>query len=230
MPIVLHQFGAHAAGGNNGFAIAKELAKQCAERFSINILPGDGGGIGTGSCWAAVAVMPNAAVGFPAATAISLTESMGNTLGAPLPYSVVFGNSQMATIAAFVPVPGAPTFVNNNGVVVPAFSGHAERNALLIAGHQNINLALYPIPGTTHSGVMFVQLEPCQACLAWLNGGGGGNAPNPYAARIGGLGGGPALTLHVWYRWDYPHGVQDMIVWNLRSRLSKILHIAGWSA
>jgi hypothetical protein len=217
MPIALYQFTVHGAGNPDYFA-ALELARQCVDQYHLNILPGAGGGIATGSCWAAVAVTPNLAAGFPAPGAVNVAGPPGT--GVPgawggLPYAIVFGSSQMAGVAAAVPLPGAPAALGN----------HAERNALIIAG--NNGLVLYPIAAAPNSGVMFVQLAPCVHCGPWLAGGGGGVA-NPYAAAIAGAAPG-AFTLNVWYRWPHPAGVGAMMAWNAMTRAAKLADInANW--
>jgi hypothetical protein len=218
MPIVLHQFGAMGAAGQPGYFAALELARQCVDQYHLNILLGAGGGIAAGSCWAAVAVVPNGGAGFPAPMAVNAGGPVGTAIGGAwgaLPYSMVFGNSQMAGVGAMVAIPGAPGALGN----------HAERNALIIAGANG--LALYQLMAAANHGVMFVQLAPCgpgfSNCAAWLAGAGGGVA-NPYAVALGG-----AFTMHVWYRWPHPAGVGAMMAWNGAGRGAKLADInANW--
>ena len=221
MPIVLHQFPAAGGVANPGYLEACELARQCADQYSLAVMPGPGGGIATGSCWAAVAVQPNGAAGFPAAHAVNAGAAPG-VGGAALTYGVVFGHSQMAAIGAAVPVPGAP----------PAFAPHAERNALLAVAANGLALHMLPLPGA--HAVMFVQLSPCGAgpgginCLGWLNGAAAGGIANPFAAAIGTPAPG-GLTLHVWYRWNHPAQVGAMVAWNGLTRANKLADInANW--
>jgi hypothetical protein len=150
-------------------------------------------------------VQPSVAAGFPAPAAVNAAGPVGTAIAGAwggLPYSVAFGCSQMAGVAAHVPLPGAAVV-----------SSHAERNALIIAGQNG--LVLYPVAGGGQ-GVMYVQLAPCPHCFNWLGGGGGGVA-NPYAGAIGG-----GFTLNVWYRWNYPGGVGAMMAWNAASRAAKL--------
>jgi hypothetical protein len=209
MPIALHQFTALGAAAQPGYLAAKELAAQCVDQFTLNVLMGPGGGIANQSCWAAVAVTPGA--GFPAPVAVNPAGFPGTNAAAwgALPYSMVFGNSRMAMVNALVTVPGF------------GGGGHAERTALIAAG--GAGLALYPLAGLVNAAVLFVQLSPCIACGNWLVGGGGGVA-NPYAVALGG-----AWTLHVWYRWPHPAGVGAMIAWNATGRAAKLADIgANW--
>lgn len=101
--------------------------------------------------------------------------------GAALPFSISYGNSQLAA----------------GGLALGPLGGHAERAAITAAGNPGL---LPSSPG--NNGVLFVEFAPCAGCLAWLNGGGGGVA-NPYNGLING--GGP-ITLNVWWRWPYPDG------------------------
>lgn len=156
MPIVYHQFGVPGAAAQPGHAIARELARQCAVQLQHQLLAGPGGGIATGSCWAAVAAAPNPVAGFP-----GLAPVGG---GAPLVFTAAFGQSQMANIANNVIVPGAPP---------GGFGTHAERNALLVAAGNGL------APG--NPGVAFVQLQPCGGCQAWL----ANPAQNPFPAYAG---------------------------------------------
>jgi hypothetical protein len=214
VPVVLHQFGV-APAGNPGRAEALEMARHCVEQYQLNVMPGAGGGIAGGSCWAGLAVTPNAGAAHPADGAVNVAGAVG-AVGAPLPYAIVFGNSKLAHVAAHVPVPG----------LVPAPGGHAERTALTTAG--GAGLALYPLPGVANNGVIFVQLMPCAAgpnCQNWLQGIIGGGPVNPYAAL---LGAGGAFTLNVWYRWAHPGGTPAMTAWNLGTRAAKLADIATW--
>jgi hypothetical protein len=214
VPIALHQYGV-AAPANPGYADAKELARQCVEQYEFNVLPGPGGGIAGGSCWAAVAVTANAGAGYPAAAAVNAAGGLG-AVGAPLPYAIAFGNSQLAHVAVHVPVPG----------LAAAPGGHAERNALTTAGAAG--LALYALPAVANNGVMFVQLMPCAAgpnCQNWLQGIVGGGPANPYAAL---LGAGGVFTLNVWYRWAHPGGTAAMTAWNGGGRAAKLANIGAW--
>ena len=180
MPIVINQF----IPANNllqGYAIAKELARQQVAQFGA--VRGAGVGVGPGSCCAAVAVTPNAGVGFAAASAVAgfgAGAVPAAIPGAVLPYAVVFGNSQMAA----------------GGLVEGPVGGHGERAAL--TNVVNEGLTLYMV--AANQAVLFVELNPCADCAIWLNGGGGGVA-NPYNGVINGAG---AVTLNVWYRWAYP--------------------------
>lgn len=207
MPIALHQFTVQGAG-QPGYYPAAEMARQCVDQHALQAIGGPGGGIGNGSCWAAVATVPTLA--FPAPLAVNPAAPPGTGTGmAALPYAMAFGNSQMATIAANVALPG---------LVMP--SSHAERNALIGAGANG--LALYQPGGAANTAVVFVQLAPCGGCAAWLAGGGGGVA-NPFAAAIGGV-----LTLHVWYRWSYDNaGIAAWGAWQALSRANKLADING---
>ncbi len=184
MPIVANQL-VPANAGLPGYAVAKELARQQVAQFGA--VRGAGAGIGPGSCCAAVAVVPNAGAGFPAAQALGGFGAipLGGAapppiFGAVLPFAVVYGNSQMA----------------GGGLVLGPVGGHAERAALTATG--NAGLALHMV--AANQAVLFVEMQPCGPCANWLNGGGGGVA-NPFNGVINGMG---AVTLNVWYRWSYP--------------------------
>jgi hypothetical protein len=201
MPVVLRQF-ATGLAATVDYWVALHLAKLCAEQYEFNVALGPGGGIAGMSCWAAVAVQPNAGAGYPVEQMVNAAGGLGATMG-PLGFSAVFGNSRMASINAAVPVPGAPP---------GGFSSHAERNALITANANG--LALHN--PAVNTAVLYVQLAPCPPCAVWLGGGGGG-IPNPFAAAIGG-----ALTLYVWYRWPYTApGTGAMRLWNLSPRAVK---------
>lgn len=158
MPVIIRHLDTATNGAQPRFADAIELARQCVDQYQLNISLGPGGGIANGSCWAAVAVNPSP--DFPNLTPINPVGAIPNggdvaTVGG-LGYGIAFGNSQIATIAANVPVPGF-----NGG-------GHAERVAINTAGLPNLHA-----PG--NQAVMFVQLHPCNGpgthqCQAWLNG------------------------------------------------------------
>ncbi len=234
MPIMLHDFSVPGGVAQPGYAEAKALAKLCVRQYHYNILPGPGGGLAAGSCWAAVALQPNQGAGYPAELAFNNPPGAAGLIGAPaLPFGATFGNSRMAAIAQHVPVPGMPP---------GGFAGHAERNALRnvphavqlyalpapaapvqVAGHQVFGNAA--VAGARHA-VLFVQLQPCPNCQTWLLGtGGAGGRVNPFAAAIDmGL-----LVLHVWYRWQYPAQVQAMVNWNGTQTLAaKLAQIAAW--
>lgn len=135
------------------YADAKELARQCADQYHLNILPGAGGGIAGGSCWAAVAVNPDG--NFPNLDPINPVGAApaggGIHVGVGgLGFGIVFGNSQMAMVNGQVNLPGF-----NGG-------GHAERVAINAAGVGNLHA-----PG--NQAVLYVQLAPCAACQNWLN-------------------------------------------------------------
>jgi hypothetical protein len=205
MPIVTHNFPAAGGVANPGYLEALELARQCVDQADINAGWGDSG-ISHGSCWAAVATTPTAA--FTAPNAVNVAVPGGNGMAA-LPYGVVFGSSKMAVVGAgAAAVPGMPA---------AGFSGHAERNALVIAGGNG--LALHAPNGYS---VLFVQLHPCGHCVNWLNGAGAGfGLPNPYAALIAG-----GHVMHVWYRWAHtPAGCGLKDTWNLQPRGFKLWDI-----
>jgi hypothetical protein len=208
MPVVLHHFTGVAAVAGPGRLIALELARQCVDQYHLNIAPGPGGGIAAGTCWAAVATTPVAH--FPASYGVNPANPPGSAAGAwgAMPYGVCFGASQMANVAAGVgvPLPGLPN---------P--SGHAERNALIVAG--NAGGGLHLVAGAANTAVLFVQLSPCGPCGVWLGGGGGGVA-NPYPAAAGGV-----LTLHVWHRWMHLGQVANMTAWNGGTRAAKLADI-----
>jgi hypothetical protein len=152
MPIVIRQL-VPAQVGAPRYAAAKELARQCADQYHLNVLPGPGGGIAGGSCWAAVAVTPGG--GFPNLNPINPAGPVpagGNVQPGPggLGYGISFGNSQMAMVNGQVNLPGF-----NGG-------GHAERAAINAAGLGNLHA-----PG--NQAILFVQLAPCPNCQAWLN-------------------------------------------------------------
>ncbi|HEX8558378.1 MAG TPA: hypothetical protein VF668_09760 [Pyrinomonadaceae bacterium] len=224
MPIVYNQL-VPANNAQPGYAEAKELARQTLAFYGQ--VAGLGVGIGGGSCRAAVALAP-APVAFPAALAITgfALPAPGAlpqpTLGGALPYSICFGNSQLAM----------------GGLAPGPIGGHAERAALTAAAGQ----ALYTIPGGANA-VMFVELTPCGPCQAWLNGGGGGVA-NPFNGVINGFGG---TTLNVWWRWVYPGpglpvgmggaalvgGVNEMELWHtmqwvMPGQLADVNNAGSW--
>jgi hypothetical protein len=196
MPVVYHQL--HPA--NNalpGYAVAKELARQTVEQFGqVRNL---GAGVANASCCAAFATAPGAGLGLLPATALlgypvafPGPPRPGGinppTLGGPLPYAISYGNSQMA----------------GGGLVLGPVPGHAERTALAAVvaappGMPPPPPALHNIGG--NNAVLFVELTPCGACQAWLNGAGGGAVVNPFNGIVNG---GGAVTLHVWWRWEYP--------------------------
>lgn len=187
MPIVYHQL-APANNGQATYGVAQELARQTVVQFGL--VRGIGAGIGNGSCSAAVAIVPGA--GFAAVRAVvgfqpgvipgpprpGEPTAVAYGGGGPLAYSIAFGNSRMAA----------------GGLVNAMVGGHAERAALTAAP----GAALHVVGGA--HAVIFVELTPCAACQAWLNGAGGGVA-NPFNGVINGGGG---TTLHVWWRWEYP--------------------------
>lgn len=181
MPIVYHRLIAGNAGVP-GYAIAKELARQTVATYGPTRWVGVG--IAGGSCCAALAV--NAGF-WGAGTQVAGFGGFGQDIligGAPLPYGVVCGNSQLA---------GGGLAIGPGGALI---GGHAERAALTIAS----GTALYDIGG--NHAVLFVELDTCLGCHNWLNGGGGGVA-NPYNNIINGMG---VWTLNVWWRWPYPGG------------------------
>lgn len=198
MPVVIHQ-AINANAGQPRYADAIELARQCADQYQLNVLPGVGGGIAGGSCWAAVAVTPNA--NFPNLTPINPAGAVpaggGVAVAGGLGYGISFGNSQMAMI--------------NGQIALPGFGGggHAERVAI-----NNIGVGNLHAPG--NNAVMFVQLHPCngvgtQQCVNWLNG-----------LALG------AVTLNVYYRFPYPGGIGNMILWNQQTRANQQNDIALW--
>jgi hypothetical protein len=176
MPVVINQ-ATNANAVQPRYADAIELARQCADQYHLNILPGAGGGIAGGSCWAAVAVEPNA--NFPNLDPINPAGAIPNGGGVHigiggLGYGISFGNSQMAMI--------------NGQVGLPGFGGggHAERVAI-----NNIN-PIANLHTPLDQAVMFVQLHPCngpgtQQCQAWLNN-----------LALG------TTTLYVYYRFPHP--------------------------
>lgn len=185
MPLIFRQL-IPANAGQPGYQEAKELARQQVAQFGA--VRGAGAGIGPGSCCAAVAVVPNAGAGYPARAAITGFGPIPHggvvppaITGGALPYSVVYGNSQMA----------------GGGLVVGPVGGHAERAALTATG--NAGLALY-MPAANQA-VLYVELQPCPGCQGWLNGVIGTGVANPFNGVINGMG---AVTLNVWYRWTYP--------------------------
>ncbi|EPJ77580.1 MULTISPECIES: hypothetical protein [Pseudomonas] len=205
MPVVLHQFTV-AMGGvmNPGYLEALELARQCATHAHTQALPG--AGIAHGSCWAALATVSNPGAGFPLGNAVAG--------GAALPYGVVFGNSRFSIVGAFAVVPGAPAV---------GFSGHAERNALVVAGGNGL-VPYGLVAPNAGDWVMYVQLHPCQYCLPWLQGAGGGGLLNPFAGLIAG-----AQNLHVWYRWAHnPVGCAAKDTWNGLPLATKLAQINTW--
>ena len=185
MPIVFNQL-IPANANQPGYAIAKELARQQVAQFGA--VRGAGAGIGPGSCCAAAAVAPNANAGFAAVKAVmgfGQVPPGGNVpaaiTGAQLPYSVMYGNSQMAA----------------GGLVPGPVAGHAERATL--TNIANAGLALYMV---ANEAVLYVELQPCPGCVNWLNGVPGNGIANPFNGTINGAG---AVTLNVWYRWSYPN-------------------------
>lgn len=183
MPIVYHQLDP-ANAGQPGYAVAMELARQTVAQFGA--VRWVGVGIAGGSCCAALALQPAPGVGFPAGhdlAGFGPAPIAGGfpapIYGAPLPFAIAYGNSQLAA----------------GGLDVGPLGGHAERAALTAAAGS----ALYTLPGS-NDAVLFVELTCCGGCQGWLNGGGGG-VPNPYNGLINGVG---ATTLHVWWRWEYP--------------------------
>jgi hypothetical protein len=180
MPLVYHQL-IPANVGQPGYLVAKELAKQTVATYAPT--RGVGVGIGGGSCCAALAVT-NAFWGAGMQVAGFGGPWLNQPIwGGPLLYGVVCGNSQLA---------GGGLAMGPNGPI----GGHAERAALTIAN----GATLYDIGG--NNSVLFVELDTCNGCHTWLNGGGGGVA-NPFNGIINGFG---ATTLHVWWRWTYPGG------------------------
>ena len=189
MPIIQNQL-IPANAGLPGYAVAKELARQQVAQFGA--VRGAGAGVGPGSCCAAVAVTPNPGAGFAAAAAVAGFGAVppGGVVppvvaGAALPYSVVYGNSQMA----------------GGGLVVGPVAGHAERAALTNTQVAGLGLGcLYMV--APNQAVLFVEMAPCPGCTGWLNGVAGAGVANPFNGIINGAGGG--VTLNVWFRWLYP--------------------------
>ncbi len=197
MPVVLHKFDPAQQQQNQaspGYLIAKVLALHCADQYDLNQTFGVGSGIAAWSCWAAVAITPNA-------VHQALHHLQVNIPGAPanfnpLAFSSAFGNSQMGTV--------------NRTVNVPGFDGgaHAERAAIRAAAAANS--APYQIPGNPHHYVLFVQLEPCQHCHGWLTGPTRARVANPWLNRMGlmvnghftcGIGGSMERTVSRLHRW-----------------------------
>ncbi|MBU2537704.1 MAG: hypothetical protein KKH22_04645 [Proteobacteria bacterium] len=188
MPIVQNQL-IPANAGLPGYAVAKELARQQVAHFGA--VRGAGAGVGPGSCCAAVAVIPNPGLGFAAAPAVAGFGAVppGGVVppavaGAPLPYSVVYGNSQMAA----------------GGLVLGPVAGHAERAALTNTQAAGLGLGCLHMVAPNQA-VLFVELAPCGGCAGWLNGVAGAGVANPFNGIINGAG---VVTLNVWYRWSYP--------------------------
>ncbi|MBI4662264.1 MAG: hypothetical protein HY735_25880 [Verrucomicrobia bacterium] len=181
MPIAYYQL-APGNAGQPGYAVAKQLAFQCAAMFGP--VRFTGAGVGPNSCCAAVATNPNPGAGFPASNPVTGFQLNAQpTFGAPaLPYAVAFGNSQLAV-----------------GGLAVAVGGHAERVALNAVAAVGGVGALYP--PVANSAVLFVELTPCLNCQNWLAGVADGGAANPFNGIINGAG---ATTLHVWWRWEYP--------------------------
>lgn len=100
----------------------------------------------------------------------------------PHPFALVLGNSQLA----------AQGMIWHQGWNV---GGHAERAALNVANHEGCVPWLGP-----HGAVLYVELEPCQHCAQWLQG-----QHNPYRAFF------LAHDLLVWWGWNYPAQVQNMV-------------------
>lgn len=120
----------------------------------------------------------------------------------------------------FPPLPGQPfgaTFGNSRvaagGLDQGPVGGHAERCALTAAG--NNHLAPF-----AQDAVLFVELAPCNGCMAWLIGDGGG-VPNPYD-----FGPNSNWTLQVWFAFPYPGGVTNMADFH-ELPLGNQLHIAA---
>ena len=183
MPIVQNQL-IPANAGLPGYAVAKELARQQVAHFGL--VRGARVGVGPGSCCAAVAVNPNAGAGFPAVKAVAGFGPIppggcvpSVVAGPALPFSVVYGNSQMA--------PG--------GLVLGPVGGHAERAAFTNAAGSTLFMV------APNQAVLYVELTPCGHCTSWLNGAPGTSVPNPFNGVINGVG---AVTLNIWYRWSYP--------------------------
>jgi hypothetical protein len=202
MPVVYNQL-IPANNALPGYNVAKELARQSVAQFGA--VRGANAGIGPGSCCAALAVIPNNA--YPAANAlvtfaVQLNGAVIPVYGGPLPYGVVYGNSQMA----------------HGGLVPQQVGGHAERAALTAAG----GIAVHLQPG--NNAVLFVELFPCGPCQNWLNGQGGGMA-NPYIPVFNAVFNAP--TLNVWWRWPYPGGggvaaMNAFHNWTLQAELNDI--------
>jgi hypothetical protein len=155
--------------GVANYAAAKELAGLVDQQFAA--VRGAGAGIAGGSCCAAVAVVPNPGLGWPAAVSVFT--------GAALPFAVVFGNSRLL----------------GGGLALGVAGGHAERAALTAAN--GAGLVLWTT--AANDALIYIELPPCAAgpgnpnCTAWL-GLAGGAAAQPYAAAFPGI----AVTLRVW--------------------------------
>lgn len=205
MAIHYHQL-TTANSGLTGYAVAKELAKQTLAQFGA--VRGSGAGIGDGSCCAAVAVVP--ANGFGAVRPLTGFGAGGGNYPPPvygnqaLPYSVAFGNSQLAS----------------GGLDLGPLGGHAERAALTAAG--NNQLTLYLLNG--QDAVLYVELTPCNGCQTWLGGNGGGVA-NPFDFQNGNI------SLHVWYSWVYPgdgSGIAAMKQFHNDTFPNQLATVNGW--
>ncbi len=214
MPVVIRQL-TPVNVGQPGYAVAKELARQCADQYHLNILPGPGGGIAAGTCWAALAVaaggpFPNLA---PVNSAGAAVAGGGVQVGAGgLGYGISFGASQMARINAQVALPGF------------GGGGHAERVAINNASA--VGQGLYLLAG--NNAVMFVQLHPCNGpgtpdCQTWL----GAVGTHAYSPQLNAIGPG-AVTLNVYYRFAYPGGYAAMTAWNNTTRAAKQADITTW--
>ena len=196
MPIIILRLDPTNRGAP-GYPIAIELARQCVDQYQLNIIPGVGGGIAAGSCWAALAVAPAGPYhNLNPVNPFGTVPNGGGVHVGPggLGYGIVFGNSRVATVNAAVTVPG---FIQG---------GHAERVVIYIAAALGLGL---PFGGGTDA-VMFVQLHPCHGdgthnCLGWLN------AIPMFAPSA-------PFTLHVYYRFAYPAGVAAMTAWNNQTR------------
>lgn len=171
-----------------GYDIAKELARQLVVQYGS--VRGTGSGIGSGSCCAAVAVVPTQ--DFPALRPLTGigANSQPQYGPNPLPYGAAFGNSQLAS----------------GGLDLGPLGGHAERAALTAAGNNKLNLFLL----NNRDAVLYVELTPCKKCKDWLTGNGGG-VPNPFTFQN--------INLHVWWSYPYPDngGIKSMHDFHNRS-------------
>jgi hypothetical protein len=182
-----------------GYDIAKELARQCVVQFGA--VRGYGTGIGKGSCCAAVAVVPTQ--DFPAPRPLTGigADSQPQYGQNPLPYAVVFGNSQLAS----------------GGLDLGPLGGHAERAALTAAGNNNLNLYLL----NNTDAVLYVELTPCPPCQNWLAGNGEG-VPNPFTFK--------KINLHVWWSYPYPDksGIKNMQDFHKSSLQNQLNTVNSW--
>ena len=181
-------------------ATAVQLARLAARQHAPIQTVGTGTHIASGSCWAALAAVPDGAD-------YKETDAEGNAVAAGhgLGYAAVFGQSRMAAIEA-LSEGSVAGYERQDG-------GHAEKAALGIAAGHHLSLH----QAAPNEYVIYVLLAPCGNCARWL-----ASDRNPYHGVDG--------RLNVGYLFAYPPADDRWKRFNalkLEDKLAAIDRLAG---